>query len=362
MDGHRFDEIARLVASGTSRRRVLGLVAGGLASIGLHFGRQDAAAGGCIVEDGECNNDNLVCCDGLICGKDNLCHADCAAPGELCGVTPQGELNVECCPGAACIDGVCITDEPVCVPTGEACLVDTAGLLSCCDKGAECIDGICQFPEPTCIELGESCDVNTRGAFACCDEGAECIDGICQIPEPVCSEEGESCGQLTGGIDCCGDLVCVDGTCEVIEDTCVEEGDSCEVDSDCCDGICCVGFCRNIECCIDEPNPNDRCPKGTSCFEGICEGVAEICEGDDDCGAGTCCCEDGSCSEDCCEPEPPQEEEEEPVVELPNTGSGTGDSSRTGWLGAAAIGAAAAFLGGKSLRPAERVVETDTNE
>ncbi len=368
MDGHRFDEFARVFATGTSRRRVLGLVGAGIASIGTHLTRRNASAG-CLGYGSDCTE--FACCEGFVCDESNTCDYECANIGEFCGFVPTGGgPEVVCCTGFCNQQGICEEDVPVCGGEGDLCFAREAGLgFNCCQDGLECIDGTCQFPEPECGDEGDYCGPKSN---ECCNEGLECIedfcaippcgevgdteleccdgliclDGACAEPEPLCSAEGEPCKDDTG---CCDDLICGDsGTCEVIEDTCLLEGETCETDDECCDGICCAGACRAIECCIDEPNPNDRCPEGTSCFEGICEGVAEFCEDDSTCGTGTCCCDDGSCSEDCCDP---PVDEEEPVTQLPNTGIGDESAGRSAWIGAAALGAAAAFLGGKRLKP-----------
>jgi LPXTG cell wall anchor motif len=105
-------------------------------------------------------------------------------------------------------------------------------------------------------------------------------------------------------LDCCDGLLCCDagdaGECA-----------ECCGDGDCPQGtICCVGACREIECCIDDiltgGNPNDRCPDTCTCFEGICvdenqERCRAFCESDKECGKDTCCCKDGTCSAKCCE-------------------------------------------------------------
>ncbi len=388
MDGQQFDQLARVFASGTTRRKVLGLVATGIAGLTAQFTGNGARAGGCEPIGNDCNDDNLVCCGGLICVQ-GLCEQQCGASGDSCflpsDVNQSGGF-VCCEDGLECIDGTCLTPEPVCSDEGGSC----AGgrFPDCCNGDLQCVDGTCQFPEPFCSEVGGPCDGNK--APDCCVQGLICVEGVCEEPAPICAEIGESCGQLDGAIqvDCCDDLLCIDGLCEepepkcivlggqcaetadccegecsdagiceIIEDTCLDEGVACEADSECCEGICCAGFCRAIECCIDEPNPNDRCPEGTSCFEGICEGVAEFCEDDSTCGTGTCCCDDGSCSEDCCDP--PVEDDDEPVTELPNTGVG-GDATRSAtWIGAAAIGAAMAFLGGKKLKPQESTADSE---
>ena len=116
-------------------------------------------------------------------------------------------------------------------------------------------------------------------------------------------------------------------------------GATCAADTDCCTGICCGNICADIECCIDDPDPNDRCDAGQSCFEGVCEGVSNLCEADSDCASGTCCCDDGTCSEDCCE------------IQLPNTGNGIGGTGKSAWFGAGLAAAAAAYLSGRKLRP-----------
>jgi len=183
----------------------------------------------------------------------------------------------------------------------------------------------------------------------CCD-GLVCLDGICAVPEPTCAAEGEACAMIDGALtSCCEGLVCADGICVVPGPTCAGEGETCEADADCCDGICCGGTCRAIECCIDDQNPNSRCGDGQTCNEGVCEGVDNLCANDAECAGDTCCCDDGTCSETCCDPGA--------VTDLPNTGAGLGKSNSAGWLGAAAAGAAAAYLGGKKLRDQTNATE-----
>jgi hypothetical protein len=45
------------------------------------------------------------------------------------------------------------------------------------------------------------------------------------------------------------------------------------------------------------------------------------------------------------------------VTDLPNTGIGISNSDASGWFGAAIVGAAAAFLGGKKLRGEQKPTE-----
>jgi LPXTG-motif cell wall-anchored protein len=166
--------------------------------------------------------------------------------------------------------------------------------------------------------------------------------------------------------------------CDAEEDYCAE----CCGDADCPKGsICCNKACHEIECCIDDiltgGDPNARCPGDCTCFEGLCvdenqqhcvacdsskdcpkgeccckdgtcsdECCPPLCDTDKDCAEGACCCKDGICSKNCCDK---PDEEGEPVEKLPSTGVGDDDQG-LGMLGAAAIGAAAAYMAGKKLR------------
>ncbi len=378
MDGHQFDQFARVIASGVSRRRVLGMLSGAIASIGAGFSSRSVLAG--CGQDSDVCQSTQECCNGFICLK-GLCSQDCGLFGDSCNTTgldqAGGPVYGCCASGLECIEGICDEPAPICGNEGDSCfdpqVTGSGDQFSCCNDGMECIQGTCQFPEPTCGDEGDYCGPKSNECcnqglaciddfcaipepvcgdegqtcsgdlagfpFECCNDGLLCIDGTCQVPEETCAEVGDPCGNVgvgADGIQCCDDLICVDNVCEVPEEPCTAPGDVCDVDDECCSGICCGGICADIECCVDDADPNDRCAEGTSCFEGICEGVAEICEVDDDCGVGTCCCDDGSCSEDCCDP--PAEDEEEPVTQLPNTGIGGETSSRTGWIGAAATG------------------------
>lgn len=337
MDGQRFDELARLVASGVPRRRVLGMIGGGLAALAA---KAMPARAGCFEEGGGCEIQD-DCCTGLFC-VNNVCTGPvCIPDGESC-IVPAGQIPTECCSGSECIEGICTPVIPPCSEVGEPCVV-TQGVQQTCCGDLVCVDSTCQV---ACQAEGAGC----KSDLDCCD-GLVCPEGTCVPPEPVCAVEGEACSNIDGvAISCCEELECVDGTCTVVVE-CVAEGEACEVDGDCCTGICCGGACRDIECCIDDPNPNDRCDDGQACFEGVCEGVSTGCSDDSGCGTGTCCCDDASCSADCCP--------DDPVTQLPDTGAGLGQGRASGWFGAAIAGAAAAFLGGRKLREQPQPVEID---
>jgi len=157
------------------------------------------------------------------------------------------------------------------------------------------------------------------------------VGGIAVVGRP-------SLGAFAQVVTCSESDPCPIGySCE--EGVCQQSAPGCLVHADCAETeICCSGACLAIECCIDNPDPNETCPEGTSCFEGYCDTICET-RGCDD---GQCCCDDGSCSADCCSA---------PTV-LPATGSGSTATSNT-WVAAAAIGGAAAYVAARKTRVPE---------
>lgn len=147
--------------------------------------------------------------------------------------------------------------------------------------------------------------------------------------QATCAGMGAYC---TATEDCCEGFVCGEGGTCIAAAECAAEGESCAADEQCCAGICCAGFCRNIACCIDEADPNARCPEGTACFEGVCDPI----------GAET-----GGVT-----PTPAVGGQTGGGTALPTTGSGTGaDGGTPAWiLGAAGAAGAAALLGGAARR------------
>ena len=114
MDGTRFDDWTRALASGSSRRRVLGALAGGLAAAlgGRRAVRADHKADHCA-KAGQKAHPHKPCCPPLVAsGADGRCEAppvvgmcwddDDDAGGCVC-------LNADgpCEPIVACDDAVC---------------------------------------------------------------------------------------------------------------------------------------------------------------------------------------------------------------------------------------------------------------
>jgi len=319
VDGKRFDEFTRAVATNTSRRKVLGVLGAGIAAITT---RLTGAQAGCtpIPFGDPCSAE---CCTVGTC-INGFCGFACAEPGQACGPVASGVTvpTIDCCGGSVCVQGIC---EIICAEIGEACVlpdgIGSAGLppSACCDEGAVCIAGTCQFPEPICGAEGECC--GGKCATDCCNEGLECIDFICTVP------------------------------------VCVEGGGECADDGQCCTGICCGGICADIECCIEDKDPNGRCNEGEVCFEGVCDPI-------DTPTPEATVAETTVPGDPTATVAPTAEATTAPVTQLPNTGAGGDSPSRTSWFGAAAIGSAAAFLGGKRLmqKPEPARIRPDENQ
>lgn len=310
MDGTRFDELTKVFADRTSRRRLLRVATGAvLALVGVTRGTGDAdAAPNWCLQDigkrcggkrGNCRGACLTCqsgvCTTLFCQDrptpDLLKDGEISRfkPCKVCetGATKKkdaGFVNAENgfgCPipsgsggpckgfGASCQDGQCVRDA---VEDGTPC-----------GEPGECQTGICQAGE--CVYVagpdGVACTAADR-----CNEGV-CSGGTC-VQQPVrdgtvCDFGGQICCQGTccGGGETCGsrgcqprptpppsDICTIDGVqyvrddinpdneCEVCNPDIsnvawsASEGGFCNVEAVCCAGICCdLGlFCVNGIC------------------------------------------------------------------------------------------------------------------
>lgn len=112
----------------------------------------------------------------------------------------------------------------------------------------------------TCAEPNEDCTVNDdccRG-FYCNDDGVCAGAAECAGDGGGCDADEACCGRLTCGEDrACGGP---------------SAGPECTVEGECATNeICCGGVCAAIACCIEDDDPNARCPAGTTCFEGSCD-------------------------------------------------------------------------------------------
>ena len=223
MDGQRFDDFARALAVGTSRRRMLRGVAGGLGA-GL------AAALG--VRAARAESDCATFCKELPPGQRGQCVADCQHGEGLFAACERDPARL--CPAA---DGNSAT---------------------CCASGQPCRDGHCGCPEfhefcratQTCVI--NNCLFNQRGrlifnpdtcACDCRPEYVENACGYCMLP---CESVGEPCPGGTCQMSADGQLVCTGPSWSVF---CSPPNATCGSTADCCpcgqNNVCTPdGFCR----------------------------------------------------------------------------------------------------------------------
>jgi Stigma-specific protein, Stig1 len=220
VDGHQFDDMARALATGSSRRtllRRLGGVLGGALALGTtrDLAAQPSGRGG--QPQGRCQagftNCRGKCVD--LRGDNNNCGA-CATTcpnatvcrGGTCVCPTAGETYV----GGVCYD---LANDPLnCGSVGEICPGSTPYCVNeaCveCLGNSDCATGACQGNACLCVEKGASgCDYNTNPNLAfedCCLEGNLFI--FCN-PSRVCGGPGAFCAFN----ETCASGTCQNGAC-----------------------------------------------------------------------------------------------------------------------------------------------------
>ena len=258
MDGQRFDEIARVFASGASRRKVIkALTASMTGVVAAAFVRRGdpgalAGCGSCGIETEDCSV--CECCGGFICYFNSCCSGaddgeSCTVADDCCGgFCNDGTCNTcgagspcdgECCTGFTCDNFECVADEPECsIAEGDciggegccedlvcngfsACAESCAGEREACEDGSDCcygafcqetVDGLACVSADSCLLPGDPCQgnqVDTAALVTVCCEDSTCIDDVC-VADTTCAEEDDECAEDE---DCCGDLICSDGAC-----------------------------------------------------------------------------------------------------------------------------------------------------
>jgi hypothetical protein len=293
MDGRWFDDAARDLGRGVSRRRVLA----GLAAVALGVpvvgragvqGQGGESCGAAVCGPGEfCCNSSCSVCAPLGGACTTQACAPCASEGQSCADGPG------CCEDLACsnpddpANGVCTASAspPACrtntdCPGGTICCED--GL--CCPGEVECVTAADCPPDPSgCNLVGCSDDGHcVTTLMACCAaEGESCGDGCCGglvcLPDDGggatcqgCSAEGGPCGD---GRPCCpgGGLTCEQdeaggaqggGVCVVGGPACMPEGALCDPDH-CCGGLRCRPHPQGYSVCVvrGDPNPPTSAPQ-----------------------------------------------------------------------------------------------------
>ena len=322
MDGSRFDDLARALGHGISRRKLLRGLAGGVAGAlaGGALTRKDASArsltichatgnpnapyesltiqqaefslharhgdylrveccadGDCPNQYGECGHGvcqngycaqlpaeaGTPCDDGLACSANAVCDGafTCLGTSVVCAETENPCTTSVCSESGGGCQEVPIADQTSC-GTGDACTDYVCASGNCLAVPSTACTGNCAVCGSACVDL----DADPNNCQSCghiCDGGSDCTiatcnDGICGTAP---ANEGMTCG--TG--DACHDLICSSGSCVHVPSTactgnCHVCGDAC-VDLDTDPSHC--QTCGNV--CITE----SRC-MAPACNLGIC--------------------------------------------------------------------------------------------
>lgn len=153
----RFNDFARALATGRSRRDAIKLLIGGAAGIAVAGAAFDinvaAQATECPGEGDSCENTD--CCDGFTCNDDLVCTAVeiCSAEGESCE-------NMACCDGLSCDANLaCVVSDGTCGFENESC-----ENRDCCD-GLVCSDNLaCVIPDGSVDTGGTATQLPDTGA------------------------------------------------------------------------------------------------------------------------------------------------------------------------------------------------------
>jgi hypothetical protein len=319
MDNQRFDQLARMVARGASRRQLLKGLAGGVVAtgfVGVARGARPAAAQDdvCTGAGGECSTGE-DCCSGL-CSESGICYCvdpDFPPVGCPCFTydpDPCGGGTVICCPTTndPSDPGICTRDSVGCNPQGCRAPGNSCEINDDCCEGSCSDEGVCYCLDPSRPGLGCSCDTGTESpcgvdaALTCC---------------PTTNTPG-------GPGICTSDSV----GCEPVG--CSGAGDGCATNDDCCAGSCSdAGICY----CEDPDRPALGCPCTTG-TEDACGDTTLVC-----CSTGGAPGSYGVCTSGSVGCEPTGDDDDDggatvtpaPVTTLPGTGVGpSGSDSSVG--------------------------------
>src|SRR5215212_7856465 len=324
MDGFRFDDLARAVAGGPSRRSVLKGLAATLAAAWFPIGvpltaraqntvplggqcsalganSECSQAGGAVVcsDNGIIRDGQFNCCrnTGGACSSDIQCCANLFCVNGTCGGTSSGTTSAGLAPGAQC------TSSSQCSQSGGATVCadngyDGDGPLNCCRNeggacsggdysagccgGLYCVDGVCTNNRTGGLALGAECTQTgqcsqSAGATVCASNGID-SDGILNC----CHNNGGSCDRDTV---CCGGLLCTNGVCGTTGGGggTIGLGGQCAATGECsqvggavfCDdnGIASDGA---LNCCRYEGggcSTGSQCCGGLDCTQGVCQPI-----------------------------------------------------------------------------------------
>jgi hypothetical protein len=295
MDSRDFDQLARIIGAGRTRRGVFKALAGGaLGAVAAAAGfRPSIAASHARLVGNSCSA-NVDCASGL-CVKESrsrkICAcvspADCPPATDPChsASCSAGACGFTVNTGASCNDSNLCTLNDICQPDGSC-----AGTPVVCQALDQChVPGVCNRATGVCsnpnIANGMKCDDG-----AACTTGDVCINGACKgvpvvCPAPTtcqvsvaCDPSSGSCvavnqpdGTECGAVSACAHDVCQAGACVANvpkpKGTVCNDQDSC-TQTDACDGAgACVG---------GDPV---GCPPADSCHAaGVCDQGSGKCQ------------------------------------------------------------------------------------
>jgi hypothetical protein len=228
MDGNRFDDLARHLATRDSRRGVLRTFVGMGAGTFLALLGRGASADICKGQGKACSK-NSQCCSGIcapqtgkkpVAGSGSVCAPSICVPGTCASLGLEcGEASDGC--GGTLDCGGC--------GAGSACGVETPNICTCispeppCETGPpEVVGSSCGPRTNNCGDIYPPCStcIDTQicaadGRCACAPGYEADSNGVCQ--PVVCTPD---CAGKTCGSDGCGGTC---GTCSS-EQTCSESG------------------------------------------------------------------------------------------------------------------------------------------
>jgi len=205
MDEHRIDGVARLLASGMGRRRVVSGIAAALLG-GL--GAPATALAGCKKVGKKCDRSG-DCCDGARC-KNGKCR--CKGASDECGGRCYkldrdekhcGKCNRRCGPGEKCRNGTCRETAggsgdggggDTCPAGADACAVEIGTPGPTCNGNPNCICVQSTEGQTRCIDL----EAEFRPGFCgSCETSADCLQFA---PDSFCVRAGanQNCCSLGG--------------------------------------------------------------------------------------------------------------------------------------------------------------------
>lgn len=329
MDGGNFDDFTRNLAIGTSRRRVLRGLIGGVAALAGVKATDTVAAGKTTIchfpPDNPANVQIISVADpsldshfahGDMVLGDCCVYGDCASTVGECGVLQDCLAD----PGSpsSCVYS---DDSSMCGGGGDACTDQSFCLGTVCQPGAtvDCSDLTDECNVGACDPVSGCYAVPGEPGGACNDGAGICSGGVCiptcqQTATCDCSDTANAGLGCNGGEGVCQDGVCVPNCAATATCDCSvgeHEGLGCnDGEGICQDGVCVQTCAATLTCdCADGDNEGLGCNGGEGvCTDGVCVqtcAATSTCDCSDadneglgcDGGAGTC--QDGECVANC---------------------------------------------------------------